>query len=32
MKRGYTEKEVEILWNGNLLRVLDEVQQIAKKI
>lgn len=32
VKRGYTEKEIEKLWSGNLLRVLDEVQQVAKKI
>lgn len=32
VKRGYTEKEIEQLWSGNLLRVLDEVQVIAKKI
>ena len=32
VKRGYTEKEIEKLWNGNLLRVLDKVQEIAQKI
>lgn len=32
VKRGYTEEEINKLWNGNLLRVLDEVQKIAKKI
>ena len=32
VKRGYTEKEIEKLWSGNLLRVLDEVEAIAKKI
>ncbi len=32
VKRGYTEVEIEKLWGGNLLRVLDEVQQIAKEI
>ena len=32
VKRGYTEKEIEKLWSGNLLRVLDEVQEIAKEI
>lgn len=32
VKRGYTEAEIEKLWSGNLLRVLDEVQAIAKKI
>lgn len=32
VKRGYTEEEIEKLWNGNLLRVLDEVQRVAKQI
>lgn len=32
VKRGYTEKQIAQLWNGNLLRVLDEVQEVAKKI
>lgn len=32
VRRGYTEKQIEQLWNGNLLRVLDEVQRIAKEI
>ncbi|MGI9549605.1 MAG: dipeptidase [Aurantibacter sp.] len=31
-KRGYGEEEIEKLWGGNLLRVLDEVQAISKKI
>ena len=30
--RGYSESEIAKLWGGNLLRVLDEVQQIAKKL
>ena len=32
VRRGYTEKQIEQLWNGNLLRVLDEVQRVAKEI
>ena len=28
VKRGYTEKQIAQLWNGNLLRVLDEVEKI----
>ncbi len=32
VRRGYTEKEIAKLWGENLLRVLDEVQEIAKKI
>lgn len=31
VRRGYTEKEIEQLWSGNLLRVLDEVQEYAKQ-
>ncbi|MBT8310317.1 MAG: membrane dipeptidase [Flavobacteriaceae bacterium] len=30
VRRGYSEKEIEQLWSGNLLRVLDEVQAVAK--
>lgn len=30
--RGYSDSEIEKLWGGNLLRVLDEVQDIAVKI
>ena len=32
VRRGYTEEEIDTLWNGNLLRALDEAQEIAKKI
>ena len=32
VKRGYTEKQIALLWGGNLMRVLDEVQEIASKI
>ena len=31
-ERGYSESEIEKLWGGNLLRVLDKVQEIAKEI
>jgi len=31
-ERGYSESEIEKLWGGNLLRVLDEVQEIAVKL
>ena len=31
-ERGYSESEIEKLWGGNLLRVLDEVQAIAEQI
>ncbi len=32
LRRGYTEEEISKLWGGNLLRVLDEVVGVAKKI
>ncbi len=32
VKRGYSEEEIGKLWGGNLLRVLDEVQAVARKI
>ncbi len=32
VKRGYTEEEIEKLWSGNLLRVLDEVQAVAAEL
>ena len=32
IERGYSESEIAKLWGGNLLRVLDEVQEIAAKL
>lgn len=32
VKRGYTEEEIGMLWSGNLLRVLDEVQAVADEL
>lgn len=32
VKRGYTEQEIAKLWGENLLRVLDEVEAVAKNI
>lgn len=32
VRRGYTKKQIEKLWSGNLLRVLDEVQKVAREI
>ncbi|WP_299335088.1 dipeptidase [uncultured Psychroserpens sp.] len=32
VKRGYSEEQIEMLWSGNLLRVLDEVEAVAKSI
>ncbi|HEY7163465.1 MAG TPA: dipeptidase [Candidatus Binatia bacterium] len=30
-RRGYSENEIQKLWGQNILRVMDEVQRIAKK-
>jgi len=32
VRRGYTEAQIGKLWSGNLLRVMDEVQQVAAKL
>jgi len=32
VKRGYTEAQIAKIWSGNLLRVLDETQKIAKQL
>ncbi|WBL23896.1 dipeptidase [Zunongwangia sp. HRR-M8] len=32
VKRGYSKKEIAKLWGENLLRVLDEVEAVAKEI
>ncbi len=32
VRRGYTEEQIAQLWSGNLLRVLDEVQEVAMQI
>ncbi len=32
VRRGYTRKQIEKIWSGNLLRVLDQVQKVAKKM
>ena len=32
VRRGYTEEEIEKLWSGNLLRVLDEVTKVAEEL
>jgi membrane dipeptidase len=32
VKRGYTEEEIAKLWGENLLRVLDEVQEVARQM
>ncbi len=32
VRRGYTKAQIAQLWGGNLLRVMDEVQQIAVRL
>jgi membrane dipeptidase len=32
VRRGYTEEQIAKLWSGNLLRVLDKVQAVAKTL
>lgn len=32
VRRGYSEEDIDKLWSGNLLRVLDEVQAVAVKL
>lgn len=32
VNRGYTETQIEKLWGGNLLRVMDEVQRVAREL
>jgi membrane dipeptidase len=32
VRRGYTEEQIGKLWSGNLLRVMDDVQRIARQI
>ena len=32
VRRGYSEEQIAMLWSGNLLRVLDAVQQVAESL
>ncbi len=32
VRRGYTEEQIAKLWSGNLLRVLEQVERVAKQI
>ena len=32
VRRGYSEEEIGMIWSGNLLRVLDEVQRVAAEM
>jgi membrane dipeptidase len=31
VRRGYTEPQIAKIWSGNLLRVLEQVQDVARK-
>jgi membrane dipeptidase/D-alanyl-D-alanine dipeptidase len=32
VKRGYTKEEIEKIWGGNLLRVMERVEAVAKDL
>jgi membrane dipeptidase len=32
VRRGYTEPQIAKIWSGNLLRVMDEVQRVARDL
>lgn len=32
VRRGYTEEQIGQIWSGNLLRVLDQVQKVARDL
>ena len=32
LRRGYSEEQIGRIWSGNLLRVMGEVEQVAKRI
>lgn len=32
VRRGYSEEDISKIWGGNLLRVLDEVQQVSARL
>ena len=32
VRRGYTEEQIGKMWSGNLLRVMADVQRIAREI
>ena len=32
VRRGYSEAQIEKIWGGNLIRVFEEVQNVAKEI
>ncbi len=32
VRRGYSKKDIEKIWGGNLLRVMEEVEEVAAKL
>ncbi|MGE3958899.1 MAG: dipeptidase [Vicinamibacterales bacterium] len=32
VRRGYTEEQIAKIWSGNLLRVMEKVEQVAKQL
>ena len=32
VRRGYSERDIKKIWGGNLLRVMEEVENVAKKM
>ena len=32
VRRGYTEEQIGKIWSGNLLRVMEQVRQVALKL
>jgi membrane dipeptidase len=30
MRRGYTEEQISKIWSGNLLRVMEQVEKVAR--
>jgi membrane dipeptidase len=32
VRRGYSEEQIARIWSGNLLRVMGEVERVAKQI
>jgi membrane dipeptidase len=32
VRRGYTEDQIAQLWSGNLLRVMEQVEQTAQRL
>ena len=32
VRRGYSERDIDLIWSGNLLRVWSQVEQVAKQL